>query len=619
MKKSFATLSTLFLVIVLTACSAGTTETVSSVTSVQNSNTTTEVTTVTSTGAETVSAALAENSEVHEDAQDYEWDSSSVVSITLNGDSISIEGTGVAVDGSVATIFSTGTYSLSGSLSDGQVIVNTEGDGIVRLILNGVDINCTTSAPIYIVQADETVIILAENTTNTITDGASYVLADATVNEPNAAIFSMSDLTIYGDGALDVTGNYADGIASKDGLLITSGTITVNAVDDGIRGKDYLVVQDGNITIQAQGNGMLSDNEEDATKGFISIEAGVINITAGGDAISAQTDVMVASGELSLNAGGGSSARTGETTSAKGIKGLVSVNIDGGTFIIDTADDAIHSNGSLVVNGGSFVIATGDDGLHSDATLEINGGEIQITGSYEGIESAVITINAGTIHVLSSDDGINVAGGVDGSGTPGGMPTRGGGPGQDMFSYSGSYYLYINGGYISVEARGDGLDINGAIEMTDGVVLVNGPVENMNGALDYDGTFNISGGFFVAVGSAGMAMAPSQSSSQASILVNFTSAQRAGTLISIQDSAGNAILTFAPTKEYQSIAFSSPDLVNGATYNIYLGGDANGTVVDSLLQDGTYSGGSQYTSLTLSGMVTSVGGGGMGGGGRPRP
>ena len=619
MKKFTAVLSTLFLVIVLTACSASTTETVTGVTSVQNSNTDLEVTAISSTGAETVSAALAENSEVHEDAEDFVWDSATVVSIALNGDSISVNSAGVAIDGSTATIFAAGTYSLSGSLTDGQIIVNTEGEGVVRLILNGVDIHCSTSAPIYIVQADETVIVLAENTTNTITDGDTYVLADAAVNEPNAAIFSMSDLTLYGNGALVVEGNFADGITSKDGLLITGGTITVNAVDDGIRGKDYLVVQDGNITIHAQGNGMLSDNEEDATKGFISIEAGVIDITAGGDAISAQTDVMVSSGEFTLNAGGGSSARTDETTSAKGIKGLVSVNIDSGTFIIDTADDAIHSNGSLVVNGGSFVIASGDDGMHSDATLEINGGEIQITELYEGIESAVITINSGTIHVLSSDDGLNVAGGVDNSGAPGGMPTRGGGPGQDMFSYSGSYFLYINGGYISVEARGDGLDINGAIEMTDGVVLVNGPVENMNGALDYDGTFNISGGFFVAVGSAGMAMAPSQSSSQASILVNFSYAQQAGTLISIQDSAGNAILTFAPTKEYQSIAFSSPDFVNGATYNIYLGGSASGTAVDSLLRDGTYSGGSLYTSLTLSGIVTSVGGGGMGGGGRTRP
>ncbi|HSQ16439.1 MAG TPA: hypothetical protein VLM83_01970 [Anaerolineales bacterium] len=117
MKKSFATLSTLFLVIVLTACSASTTETVTGVTSVQNSNTNSEVTTVSGTGAETVSAALEENSEVHEDAEDYVWDSSAEVSIALNGDSISVDGTGVAIDGSIATIFAAGTYSLNGSLA----------------------------------------------------------------------------------------------------------------------------------------------------------------------------------------------------------------------------------------------------------------------------------------------------------------------------------------------------------------------------------------------------------------------------------------------------------------------------------------------------------------------
>ncbi len=137
--------------------------------------------------------------------------------------------------------------------------------------------------------------------------------------------------------------------------------------------------------------------------------------------------------------------------------------------------------------------STGDDGIHADTALTINGGNIQITESYEGLESAVITINAGMIHVISSDDGINVAGGVDGSGMNPGMgtrPNRGGRPGaagQDAFAYSGLYYLYINGGYVVVEAGGDGLDINGANVMTDGMVLVHGPTEQMNGALDYDG------------------------------------------------------------------------------------------------------------------------------------
>jgi hypothetical protein len=161
--------------------------------------------------------------------------------------------------------------------------------------------------------------------------------------------------------------------------------------------------------------------------------------------------------------------------------------------------------------------------------------------------------------------------------------------------------------------------------MTGGVVLVNGPVENMNAALDYDGDFNISGGFFVAAGSAGMAMAPGQASSQNSILVNLDAALQAGTLFHIQNSAGQDILTFAPTKQYQSVVFSSPDLVQGTTYSIFTGGSTTGTIVDSLVQGGTYSGGTQLTSLTLNSVVTQVGqaggfgGGRPGGGTRPRP
>ena len=310
-----------------------------------------------------------------------------------------------------------------------------------------------------------------------------------------------------------MTGNFNDGIASKDGLVIASGTIAVTAADDGIRGKDYLVVRDGRITVNAKGDGLKSDDAEDATKGYIAIENGALKITAGGDAIQAETDVVVAGGTLTLSSGGGYKARVDENTSAKGIKGVASVVIDGGTFAIDAADDAIHSNDRIVINGGKFVMATGDDGIHADATLKINGGDIRITNSYEGIESAVITINGGDIHLVSSDDGLNVAGGSEGSGmgqppAPGGRPGRPGGPGQDAFTYTGKQYLYINGGYVAIEAGGDGVDVNGAITMTDGVVIVNGPIQQMNSALDYDAFFNISGGFVVAAGSAGMAQAP---------------------------------------------------------------------------------------------------------------
>ncbi len=335
MQKTIAAISTLILVLTLSACSASSAETISGVSSGQSENTTTVSAPSAATGAATVAEALAENSTVHEDASDYTWEDAVVIPITLNGDSISVDGEGVTVEGGgTATITAAGTYSLSGALDDGQIIVNSEAEGMVRLILNGVDIHNSSSAAIYILQSDETLIYLAENTDNTISDGEDYVLENPDTDEPNAAIFSAADLTIFGSGSLSVQGNNNDGIASKDGLIIASGTINVTAVDDGVRGKDYLVIEDGAITVEAGGDGLKADNAEDAAKGFISIEAGVLNITAGGDAISAQTDVMVRGGEITVHSGGGSGAWADETISAKGIKGVVSVNIDGGTLCL---------------------------------------------------------------------------------------------------------------------------------------------------------------------------------------------------------------------------------------------------------------------------------------------
>lgn len=597
------------LIFMLVACSGG-----SSVLAVPiDEETTTSQSSETvpvSTGIDSVVEAAAENSQNHEDAQDYTVESSEAVSIVLNGDSITITGNGATADGRKVTITSAGTYTVNGSLTDGQIVVDTADSETVKLILNGVTINNSTTAPIYVANAEEVVLMLADGSENVVSDGAAYVFPDAETDEPNAAIFAKSDLTIYGTGKLTVTGNYNDGIASKDGLIIASGTLSVEAVDDGIRGKDYLVVKGGDITVNAQGDGLKSDNEEDATKGYIAIETGNFTITAGGDAITAQTDVLITDGEFILTAGGGSNGRIDETTSAKGIKAGVNVNIDGGNFTLNTADDAIHSNTSLVVNAGIFFITTGDDGIHADSTLTINGGDIQIAQSYEGIESAVITLNNGNIHLVSSDDGLNVAAGNDGSGTnqgPGGGGP-GGGPRQDNFTYTGDYWLYINGGTIVVEAAGDGVDVNGAIEMTDGVLIVHGPTQNMNGALDYDGTFNMTGGFLVAAGSVGMAQAPGQSSSQYAALINLNAAQQAGTLVHIQTSDGEEVLTFSPNKSYQSIAFSSPELLNSTTYEIYLGGSSTGTATNGLYEGGAYSGGTAYSNFTISSIVTQVGG-----------
>lgn len=518
--------------------------------------------------------------------------------ITFTGDSIVAEGSGVAVNGQTVTVEAAGVYRLNGTLNNGQVIVDTDEEGDVVLLLSGVDITYANGAPIYVRNADNTVLMLAEGTNNYVTDGAHYLFPDAATDEPNAAIFSHDDLLINGSGSLTVNANYNHGIFGKDDVEIASGTITVNAVNDGIKGRDSLVVQNGVITIVANGDGMQSNNDEDAEKGVVTIANGTLNITAAEDAIQAETTLSVSGGDLTLTAGGGSSFTA--VDSAKGLKAGMNLSITGGNILIDAADDAIHSNDSLSIANATIQLASGDDGVHADAKIQIDSGALTISKSYEGIESAVIVINGGTIHLVASDDGINVAGGADDS-------AMGGRPGQNRFADLSGYYLQINGGYIYVDASGDGLDANGSIEMNGGVVLVNGPTANNNGALDYDGGFNITDGYLVAIGSAGMAQAPGTASIQNSLIYNFETMHPAGTLVHIEDANGNNVLTFAPAREYQSVVLSSPQLQSGVTYHIYVGGSANGTVSDGLYTDGNYSAGSAVDSFTLSGVVTSAG------------
>jgi hypothetical protein len=575
-----------------------------------------------------------------------DWKNENPNYIKLSGSSATVEGSGAEVEDNKITITVAGTYVISGKLDNGQIIVNSQDKGTVRIILNGAEITCKDSAPIYVKSAGKAVVSLGEGTENTITDGTSYTLEDETTDEPNSALFSKDDLTINGTGKLTVNGNYNNGITSKDDLKITGGTIVIKSADDGIMGKDIVAVKDGNITINAGGDGLKSTNDTEEGKGIVAIEGGTFNITSEADGIQAKTSILVTAGDFTINSGGGSAnapvkaeekmmgpwgggnaaAQTTETeeesSSSKAIKSSTDITISGGTFKIDSADDAIHSNDTITIDGGDITITSGDDGIHSDTTLTINDGKVNITKSYEGIESAVINIAGGDIHVVASDDGINVAGGNDGS-------SVNGRPGQNSFSASGDYSLNINGGYLVVDAAGDGLDANGSIYMTDGKVIVNGPTSDGNGPLDYDGVFEMSGGFLVSAGSSGMAQAPSGSSTQYSIIMNYPQVQAAGTLVHLEDSEGNTIATFAPSKNYQAVVITSPEIKNGGTYKLYSGGTSTGTNTDGLYEDGEYKDGTEVVSFTTSSTVTwlnesgvteaqsghGMGGGGMQGGG----
>ncbi len=439
--------------------------------------------------------------------------------------------------------------------------------GLVKVVLNGVQINSETSSPIYISEAKEVMLVLADASENSITQGSRVKINED--EEPTAAIFSKADLTIGGGGSLMVKTSYNDGITSRDDLMITGGNITIDAASDAIVGKDKVEIMDGTLTITAGKDGIRATNDTEEGKGNVTIHNGAFTIKAANDGIQAYNVLSIEDGKFDIATGGGYPGRsissgnegfgrvagqafgTAQSNaqaveeSKKGIKSTGKVIIAGGVFKLSSYDDAIHSNDEIIINGGDLSIQSGDDAMHADNSITINAGQIDIENSYEGLEAAHININGGEVSIVSSDDGINVN--------------------------QNSGLLAISKGSVSIVADGDGLDSNGNIEMTGGVVYVDGPTANMNGSVDYNGKFMISGGILIASGSSGMAQAPSSGSTQPSILMYYGTSQSAGTTLYLKDSTGKQIASFTPSKSYSSVVISTKDLAIGSSYTLYAG------------------------------------------------
>lgn len=565
---------------------------------------------------------------------------SSGTTIQLNGDTVTVNGYGAKVSGSDVTITAAGTYVVSGTLNDGQILIDAGKNDTVTLILNGAEISCSDSAPIYAKKAGTTVIRLADGTENVVTDGAVYVYEDQSSDEPNAAVFSKDDMTIEGNGKLVVNANFNNGISTKDNLVISGGTFEVNSEDDGIMGRDSVAIYGGTFLINANGDGIKSTNDEDTEKGHIFISGGTFEITAGADGIQAETSLHVTGGVFDITTGGGSansstdsfgnvrsqwgfwggaSDQNDTTSSAKGLKAGTDIIIDGGVFEIDSSDDSVHSNAKVTINAGTFDMKSGDDGVHADSDLLIAGGNLIISKSYEGLEGMTVTIGGGNIDVTSRDDGINSAGGSD--------TMSMGRPGRNSFNGSASSsdcYIRISDGFVVVNVDGDGIDSNGNLYLDGGTVIVNGPTNSGNGALDYDGTCTITGGTLIAAGAAGMAQSPGSSSTQNVLSVTLPSSQAAGTMVSIVDESGRSVITCSPIKQFQSVIISSPLLTKGSTYTVYYGGSFSGSSESGLYEGSGYQPGSELSTFTMSNVISNVsdgsttgkmGMGGFGGGG----
>ena len=590
--------------------------------------------------------SLGMTSIVDEDAESYsgseyftandlngDWDTSDAVNITLQGDTASYDGNGVYVlDGS---IYITGAekYVLSGTLTDGGIIVDAYDSSKVYLMLAGVDISCSDDAGIRVEQADKVFLTLKDGTDNTVTSGETYSdeALDAGVN---AAVFSHDDLTINGGGSLAVTAGYRHGIVSKDDLIITGGTVTVNAPVDAIRANDHL-----NIT------------------------GADVSVTAGDDGVV-------------INKEGGS------------------LYMESGTLDIVSDDDGVHAAGDVTVAGGDITVSAGDDGIHSDTAFLITAGNITINDCYEGIEAITIDIDGGDITIYPTDDGLNANGGSGdmfgmGGGPGGGMGGRGmrGGSvsGDDMdmqrpdFAVSGDdmgmhmpydqnvgfevsgdnadmqrpdfsevedtttdsasadassddsedseedeeTYVKITDGTLTIindsGNDADGIDSNGDLIITGGTIRVSLVNNGNNSALDYGsesgGVAEISGGTVIAAGNYSMAEQFDSSSSQASILYTYSEGAEAGTTVALEDTDGNVIISYEVPQSFSSINISCPEMEVGETYLMVIGDNVEEITLDEISASyGDASSGGFGGTMNFGGMMDRGSFGGFGGG-----
>ncbi len=547
--------------------------------------------------------------------------------VILDDENSVVKGEGAVFEDSVLTVTKGGTYSIKGKLTDGKILVNSnDEEKKVKLLFDGVDISCSTDAPVYVENSPrETIIILSEGSENRVSDTARSAPEDESAEYATAAIYSKDDLQIEGSGRLYVTGNFNKGIFSKNDIDIRGGYLEITSVDDGIRGKESVEISDGTVVITSGGDGIRTSETVETDKGDILISGGNIKITSDLDGIQSVRNAEITGGTIEIVSGGGATGdissdeampggmggghggrpggnkgngaspgffggppvpdsstieeNSNDTPSTKGIKADGSLSFNGGEVSISSLDDSIHGT-DISFGGGKYALESDDDGIHADESILVDGGEIDIANSFEGIEGRTIEIDGGEITLRAVDDGINAAG-------------------EDVgMMEDETCYVKMTGGYMHINADGDGVDSNGSVTLEDGTLIVFGPTSGGNGALDYAGQFTVSGGTLLALGSAGMAQ--SVTSQDGAGVLAFRFSQNADTLTAITDEDGNLSIAFSSDKSFDTVVYAGEKVDSGEVYSIYQGGRITGDVKNGVCMNGTYVDGELLGSLDKS-------------------
>ena len=519
------------------------------------------------TTSETTAAANSDMFTERDLSGDY--DESSAVKISLSGSKASCDSSSVKIDGQTVTISSEGVYILSGSLSDGQIVVDADDQAKVQLVLDGAEITNDSTAAIYVKGGDKVFLTLADGSENKLAVTGAYEAIDD--NNIDSVVYSKSDLTVNGSGSLTVTAKAGHGIVSKDDLKLTGGTVTVAAEKKALSGNDSVRIADGTYNLTSGTDAIHAEDSDKAT-GFVYISGGTLNIEAGDDAIHAHTDLTVDGGTINV------------TKSYEGLEGNT-ITVNAGEIDVTSSDDGFNAAGG---NDGSGTGqsqdgATGQSGKSQDGTTGQSGksqdngaaapdGQTQDNGNSQGSDTASGSEATGSADPMAATDN---SASTEATG-------MGGHGGDDMFATDETCLIQINGGVIHINAEGDGIDSNGNIEITGGETYVEGPTNSGNGCIDTGGSgkATITGGYFIATGSSGMAVQFSEESTQGAILTNVNSTTGKAEL---KDSSGKSLISLDSSKQYSCIQVSTPDVKKGETYTLSAGGNDQSITMDSLI------------------------------------
>lgn len=551
---------TLLAALALTGCST-TSNALASGTTVADSSVGTTATTSSATATNTAASSSSFSTNVksgekldvdtHYSEQDLSWDTSSETAIDLSNPTAT---DGVTVEDGTLTITKAGTYKLSGEYQ-GQIKVETADSDAVRLVLDNANITNSSGAALNVVNADEVILYSASGTTNTISDGADYTATGE--DDPDAVVYSKADLTIAGEGTLKVNGNHEDGIHTNDGLVIASGTLEVNAANTGIKGKDYVDILGGTINVTAQQDGIKSTNDTDEGKGWTRLSNGTVTVNAGDDGFKASRVVEISGGSLTVE------------QSDEGIEAQY-INISGGDVNVTSADDGM--NASLKTSDSEST----DSSANTSDTANQQQGSLpggQQNGTSNQQQQGTGQPPQGQPPAMSgtSQDGTSQNGttgtGQQGTGQPpqGGMPGGGGGTFEVIDAA-----INVSGGNITVNAEGDGIDSNGVTTLSGGTLIVNGPSQGGNAALDTNGDLLLNGATVLSGSTADMFEAPSTNSTSGYLKLTNSSGFEQGSTVQVADSSGKVVANYKVTKSnVQLVLVSSSSIVKGQSYTVY--------------------------------------------------